>query len=84
MTSFLFLTEAIYCNIFRYKYLRKEKYFLLFFFLHFLKLDWNLKILKKKMTLIVDVFLNLRTRKNVVRSKKVRSKKSRLRGHLNK
>ena len=35
MTSILFLTEAIYCNIFRSKYLRKEKYFLIFFLLFF-------------------------------------------------
>ena len=31
MTSIVFLIEAIYCNIFRRKYLRKEKYFLIFF-----------------------------------------------------
>ena len=31
MTSILFLTEAIYCNIFRSNYIRIEKYFLIFF-----------------------------------------------------
>ena len=71
MTSILFLTEAIYWNIFRSKYLRKEKYFLifflLFFFLLFLTLHSILKISKKKMTLVADVFLNLQTRKKVDR-----------------
>ena len=71
MTNFLFLTEAIYCNIFRSKYLRKEKYFLifflLFFFLLFLTLHSILKISKKEMTLVADVFLNLQTRKKVDR-----------------
>ena len=38
MTSILFLTEAIYCNLFRCFYLTKEKYFLNFF-LQFLNLD---------------------------------------------
>ena len=66
MTGILFLMEAIYCNIFRFKYLRNEIYFLVIF-LHFLNLDSILKIFKKKMTLITDVFLNLRTPKNVVR-----------------
>ena len=36
------------------------------FFLHFLNLDSILNIFKKKITLIVDVFLKLRTVKNVV------------------
>ena len=57
MTSFLFLKEAIISetkNIFS-------------FFLHFLNLESILNILKKKMTLIADVFLNLRTLKNAVR-----------------
>ena len=71
MTSILFLTEAIYCNIFRSKYLRKEKYFLifflLFFFLLFLTLHSILKISKKEMALVADVFLNLQTRKKVNR-----------------
>ena len=38
-----------------------------FFFLDFLNLDSILKIFKKKMTLIADVFLNLRTPKDVLR-----------------
>ena len=66
MTSILFLTEAIYCNIFRCNYLRNEKYFMNFFF-NFLNLDSILNIFKKKMTLIAHLFLNLHTLKNVVR-----------------
>ena len=67
MTSILFLTEAIYCNMFICNYLRNEKLFVNFFFLKFLNLDsiWN--IFKKKVTLIADVFLNLQTAENVVR-----------------
>ena len=66
MTSILFLTDVIFCNIFRSIYLKSEKYFRNFF-LHFLNLDSILNIFEKKMTLIADVFLNLRTPKNVVR-----------------
>ena len=66
MTSILLLTDATYCNIFRCNYLRNEKYFLIFF-LHFLNLDYILKFFKKEKTIIADVFLNLRTTKNVVR-----------------
>ena len=66
MTSILFLTDVIFCNIFRSIYLKNEKYFRNFF-LHFLNLDSILNIFEKKMTLIADVFLNLRTPKNVVR-----------------
>ena len=65
MTSILFLKEEIYCTIFRSKYLRNEKLFLNFF-LHFLNLESILKIFKQNMTVIADVFLNLRTPKNVV------------------
>ena len=73
MTSILFLTEAIYCNIFRWIYLRKEKHFLNLF-LHFLNLEAFLNNSKGKMTLIADVFLKLRTPKYDVRemSKKFR------------
>ena len=73
MTSILFLTEAIYCNIFRWIYLRKEKHFLNLF-LHFLNLEAFLNISKGNMTLIADVFLKLRTPKYDVRemSKKFR------------
>ena len=67
MTSILFLKEAIYCNIFRCNYLRNEKLFLKFFFLHFLNLDSILNIFEKNMILIADVFLNLQTPKNMVR-----------------
>ena len=63
--SILFLTEAIYSKIFRYNYLRNEKYFLNSL-LSFLNLDSILNIFKKK-TLTADVFLNLQTPKNVVR-----------------
>ena len=62
MTIILFLTEAIYCKILRCIYVRYKKYFVNFF-LHFLNLESILKISKKKVTLIADVFLNLRTRK---------------------
>ena len=47
MTSILFLTEAIYCNIFRCNYLRNENLFLNFF-LHFRNFDSILFILKKR------------------------------------
>ena len=66
MTSILFWTEAIYCNIFRCLYLRNEKYFLNFL-LHFINLDTIFNIFKKDMNLIADVFLNWRTSTNVVR-----------------
>ena len=46
---------------------QKRKTFSPFFFSHFVNLDSNLNIFKKKLTLIADVFLNLRTPKNVVR-----------------
>ena len=57
--------------------LSQKRYVFSELFLHFLNLDSILKIYKKKMNLIADVFLNLRTPKNVVRSI---SKKSRFRG----
>ena len=66
MTSILFLTEAIYCNIFRCNYLWNEKYLPNLFF-QFRNLDSILKILKKKITLITDVFPNLWSPENVVR-----------------
>ena len=44
----------------------KEKLFFRFFF-QFWNLDRILKILKKKMTLIADVFLDLRTPQNLIR-----------------
>ena len=50
--SILLLRDEIYCNIFRSNYLRKEKHFIPFFFLHFLNLDSIFNIFKIKMTLI--------------------------------
>ena len=47
-------------------YLRNENLFLNFF-LRFVNLDSILNIFKKKMTLIAHLFLNLGSRKNVVR-----------------
>ena len=59
MKSILFLIETIFSNI----NISGKKRFSQFFF-HFL----ILKIFKKKkITLIVDVFLNLRTPENVIR-----------------
>ena len=58
------------CNVlqhFQMNLSEKGKIFSKPFFLHFLNLDFILNILKKKMTLIADVFLNLQTPKNVVR-----------------
>ena len=91
MTSIVFLAEAFYCNIFRSNYLRDEKHFPIFiylfiylfilFFLHFRNLYSIFNIFNKKMTLIANVFLNLRIPKNVVR---VMSKKTRFRGHMDK
>ena len=52
----------------------KRKYILIFFY--FVNLYSILKIFKKRMTIIADVFLNLRTLKDMVRSV---SKKSRFR-----
>ena len=66
MTNILFLVETSYSNIFRCNYLRDEKYFL-HFLLHFRNLDSIMNIFQERMTLIADVFLNLRTRKDVVR-----------------
>ena len=65
MASILFLINTIDHNIFRYNYLRNKKLFLNFF-VRFRNLDPILNIFKKKMTVIADVFLNLRTPKNVV------------------
>ena len=46
---------------------QKRKIFFNFFFLHFLNFYWILNISKKKMSLIADVFVKLRTPKNLVR-----------------
>ena len=67
MTSILFLIERIYPNMFRCNYLRNKKVFLNFFF-HFRNFHSIFNIFgKKKMAIRGDVFLNLRTPKNVVR-----------------
>ena len=47
MTSILFLTEAIYCNIFRCHYLRNQKY-LLNFFCQFSTFRFNFEHFQKK------------------------------------
>ena len=47
--------------------LSEEKKVFFNFFFDFGNLDLILNISKKKMTLIADVFLNLKTAKNVVR-----------------
>ena len=66
MTSILFFTEAIYCNIFRYNYIRNKKLFLNFFFNVF-NLDLSLNIFQKKYDPDADIFLNFRILKNVIR-----------------
>ena len=82
MTSILLLTEAIYCNIFGCNYLRNEKYFLSFYsFFPFSKIRFNFEDFQKKMSLAVDVFLDLRSPKNVIRKM---SKRSRFRGPFDK
>ena len=69
MTNILFLIETTYSNIFLCNYLKKQKilWVFFFFFLHFPNLDRILNIFKQKVTLIPDVFLDLRTPKNVLR-----------------
>ena len=67
MTSIIFLIETIYSNIFRCNYLKNEKHFHNFFFFSSSEFRLNFKHFQTKMTLIADVFLNLRTPKNVVR-----------------
>ena len=75
MTSILFLTEIIWRNQFGSNYLKNKKLFLNYF-LRFRNLHEILNICKKKMSFIADLFVKLRTPKNVVRymSKKSRSK----------
>ena len=62
----LFLTEPIYCNIFRCNYVRNERLFLNFFW-HFLHLGSILNIFKKRTTALACAFLNLQIAKNGVR-----------------
>ena len=45
----------------------RQIYLFIYFFLNFLNLDSILNIFQKKVTLIVNVFLNLQTPKNSVR-----------------
>ena len=66
MTILLFLTEVIIAT-FSDPIISKTKNFLKFFFMHFPILFSILNIFKKMMTLIAEVFLNLRTPKYVVR-----------------
>ena len=75
MTSILFLIENIWRNQFGSNYLKNKKLFLNYF-LHFPNVHEILNICKKKMSFIADLFVKLRTPKNVVRymSKKSRSK----------
>ena len=75
MTSILFLTEIIWRNQFGSNYLKNKKLFLNYI-LRFRNLHEILNICKKKMSFIADLFVKLRTPKNVVRymSKKSRSK----------
>ena len=80
MASILFLIETIYCNYFRCNYLRNKSFFVSFFG-RFWNLDSILNIFEKNMTLIADVFLNLRTPENLVRQM---CEKSHLRGPFNK
>ena len=77
MTSILVLIEIIWSNHFGRNYLKKEKFFLNFC-LTFRNLHLILKIFKKKMTLIADLFPKLRTPENVFRymCKKSRFKRS--------
>ena len=80
MTSILFLTEIIWRNQIRSKYLKNKKLFPNYF-LHFRNLHEISNILKKKMSFIADLFAKLRTPKNVVR---YMSKKSRFQGPFDK
>ena len=65
MTSILFLIEIIYSNIFRCNYLKKKVF--LYFVLAFSNFSFNFEHFQKKIILMADVFLNLRTPKNMVR-----------------
>ena len=68
MRSILFLIQTIYCNIFRYNYLRNKRFFsIFFFFFAFSKFTINFEFFQKKMIVIADVFLNFWTPKNVIR-----------------
>ena len=66
MRSILFLIERIYWNIFD-AIISETKEFFCSLFSNFENLDSIFNIFKKYMTLKGDLFLNLRTPKNVVR-----------------
>ena len=66
MRSILFLIATIYSHIFSCNFLRNEKYFLNFFGIFEIWIQF-LIFSKKKMTVITDVLLNLGTQKHVVR-----------------
>ena len=66
MRTILFLIERIYCNQFGRNYLKNKKLFLNFL-LHFRNVHEILNIFKKKMTLIADLFPELRTPQNMAR-----------------
>ena len=59
LTSILFLIETVKCNQYRWNYLKKKNAFCQIFKI------WPIS--KKKITLISDLFLRLRSPKNVVR-----------------
>ena len=58
MTGILFLRGISYCNQFKCNYV-KSKIICLYFLVKFQNLHQILKITKKKMTLIADVFSKL-------------------------
>ena len=66
MASVLFLIETTSRNQFRYYYLR-NKILLLNLSLYFWNLHYILNIFEKKMTLIADIFVKLRTPKKVIK-----------------
>ena len=83
MRSVIFLTEALYSNIFSCNYIRSEKYFLIFFDFSFAfsKLRCIFQHFQREMAITGELFLNLRTWKDVVREM---SKKSRFRRSFDK
>ena len=66
MTSIFFLTEAIYCKIFRCNYLRNKRYFLNFY-LYFFKFRFNFEIFQKRDDPQRWFIFELTAPKNVVR-----------------
>ena len=66
MTSILFLIDTILSQRLQFNYLRNKRDFRNFFW-DLGNQDWIVNNFEKTMTLIADVFLNLRTPKNMVR-----------------